>query len=60
VTAVVACNADWEREQGGVLRLWPPQKLQHAGSSVGQPPQQRRSPAGSEAGTSEFSEFSIR
>ncbi len=60
VTAVVFCNADWEREHGGVFRLWPPQKLQHGASSVGQPPQQRRSPAGSEAGTSEYSGYSLR
>ncbi len=60
MSAVVFCNHDWEKDHGGVLRLWPPQKLRHGGGSVAQQPQQRRSPAGSEAGTSEYSGYSIR
>lgn len=58
VSVFVFVNADWEREGGGGLRLWPPQR-----GPVGPPSATaasaaaRRSPTSSDAGTT-FSEIS--
>lgn len=56
VTAMVCCNADWEREGGGAIRIWPPRRAPPAAVSVSGR-MSRRSPAGSDAGTS-YSEAS--
>jgi Rps23 Pro-64 3,4-dihydroxylase Tpa1-like proline 4-hydroxylase len=53
VTAIAYCN-EWEREHGGVLRVWPPQKATNSAVSASR---RSRSPTGSEGGTS-FSEVS--
>lgn len=54
VTAWVFANADWERDQGWAMRLWPPQRQALMGvyGALG-----RRSPTSSDAGTS-YSEAS--
>lgn len=48
VTAVVFCNSDWDRDQGGILRLWPPVRVPGAmqASAV-----RTRSTASSDCGT---------
>lgn len=57
---MVCCNPDWEREQGGVVRVWAPRRhLAHrlgpgGIGGVGDPG--RRSLTGSEAGMSQLSE----
>jgi len=54
VSAFVFCNADWERGQGGAMRLWPPPQRQLMAAHMAAA---RRSPTSSGAGTS-FSEAS--
>ena len=48
VTAIAYCN-EWDKEHGGVLRVWPPKKSTNPAVSASR---RSRSPVGSEAGTS--------
>jgi hypothetical protein len=63
VTILVFLNADWERDGGGVLRLWPPLRGHlgggggGGGAAGGGGTGGRRSPTSSDAGTT-FSELS--
>lgn len=57
VTIFVFLNADWDREHGGGLRLWPPQRPVGPSSTAAASGAARRSPTSSDAGTT-FSEIS--
>lgn len=52
VTCMVCCNPEWEKEHGGVVRVWPPRRSLGPSHGAGG----RRSLTGSEAGTSQLSE----
>jgi len=51
ITCIVCCNTDWDREQGGMVRVWPPRRTLGGPGGHG-----RRSLTGSEAGMSQLSE----
>jgi hypothetical protein len=60
VTCLVFLNPDWDKEGGGVLRLWPPVnplRNMAAASTAGGGGGGRRSPSSSDAGTT-FSDYS--
>jgi hypothetical protein len=57
VSLFVFVNPDWDREGGGGLRLWPPQRPVGPPSATAASAAARRSPTSSDAGTT-FSEIS--
>ncbi|KAF8073219.1 Abcb9 [Scenedesmus sp. PABB004] len=57
VSIFVFVNHDWDREHGGGLRLWPPQRPVGPPSATAASATARRSPTSSDAGTT-FSEIS--